>query len=63
MKYLAWLVMWLDAGLDHVPGWWEGRPHRYGQWGCILNLGRFWAKYLWADGKFHNTPDPDIQWP
>ena len=38
------LALWLDELLDAIPGYWDGRWHRHGQWGCTLRLSRYWAR-------------------
>jgi hypothetical protein len=44
IKSLARSAVWLlDELLDRVPGYWEGKWHLAGQWGCRMHLSRFWA--------------------
>ena len=43
MKVSKTAVWLFDELLDQIPGYWDGRWHRYGQWGCALGLGRYWA--------------------
>ena len=40
VKTLLWL---LDEALDRVPRREEGRWYRFGDWGCQLQLARYWA--------------------
>jgi hypothetical protein len=47
MKLLRRLVEQLDVLLDKIPAYEDGRWYRYGDWGCRLQLGKFWMdEYL-----------------
>ena len=42
MKVVYSIAEWLDIALDNIPVYENGRWHRHGDWGCRLNLGKFW---------------------
>jgi len=45
--------------LDGIPGRWDGRWYRYGQWGCQLRLGS-WSANLderWHTGVWATSPE------
>lgn len=47
---LAGRLIWLlDEGLDRLPRREQGRWYRYGHYGCLLRLHRWWFPLLHPD--------------
>lgn len=44
MRVLGTLAWAVDELLDRIPRREDGRWYRYGDWGCQLGLGRFYAR-------------------
>jgi hypothetical protein len=44
LKFRAEIVWLLDEALDQLPAYQDGKWYRYGQWGCRLQLARYWGR-------------------